>query len=158
MKCILILLTFYYSHFLYLLPCVTQSILQSQTSCKLKKFWQFKIFWTQYSCLLGRHSVTWATPATFLLLGNFEIGSCDLFAWAGFEPRSSWYLPPEYAELQARTTAHFIYKCVYDHVCFGVAVHLLDLAFKHFAFVILGMTFFNLKSCPLIPSIYLQMI
>jgi hypothetical protein len=25
----------------------------------------------------------------------FEIGSCELFARAGFEPRSSWSLPPE---------------------------------------------------------------
>jgi hypothetical protein len=27
--------------------------------------------------------------------GFFEIGSHKLFAWAGFELRSSWSLPPE---------------------------------------------------------------
>jgi hypothetical protein len=25
----------------------------------------------------------------------FEIGSCELFAWAGFKPWSAWSLPPE---------------------------------------------------------------
>jgi hypothetical protein len=27
--------------------------------------------------------------------GFFEIGSFELFAWAGFKPRSSWSLPSE---------------------------------------------------------------
>jgi hypothetical protein len=27
--------------------------------------------------------------------GFFKIGSCALFAWAGFEPGSSWSWPPE---------------------------------------------------------------
>jgi hypothetical protein len=31
----------------------------------------------------------------FFVIGIFEIGSLELFAWAGFEPRSSWSLPPE---------------------------------------------------------------
>jgi hypothetical protein len=34
-------------------------------------------------------------------MGFFEIGSHELFAWAGFEPRSSWSLPPEQLVLQA---------------------------------------------------------
>jgi hypothetical protein len=29
------------------------------------------------------------------VLGIFEIGSCELFAWAGFKPQSSWSLPPK---------------------------------------------------------------
>jgi hypothetical protein len=27
--------------------------------------------------------------------GFFEIGSCKLFAHAGFEPQSPWFLPPK---------------------------------------------------------------
>jgi hypothetical protein len=29
------------------------------------------------------------------VMGFFEIGSHELFAWDGFEPQSSWSLPPE---------------------------------------------------------------
>jgi hypothetical protein len=35
-----------------------------------------------------------STPAP-LFMGFFEIGSCKLFAWAGFEPQSSCSLPPQ---------------------------------------------------------------
>jgi hypothetical protein len=31
----------------------------------------------------------------FFVMGFFETGSCKLFAQAGFEPQSSWSLPPE---------------------------------------------------------------
>jgi hypothetical protein len=34
-----------------------------------------------------------------------EIGSCALFAWAGFEPWSYWSLPPEKLGLQAWATS-----------------------------------------------------
>jgi hypothetical protein len=38
----------------------------------------------------------WVTPSTLSLWWVFfEIGSWELFAWAGFEPWSSWTLPPE---------------------------------------------------------------
>jgi hypothetical protein len=37
-------------------------------------------------------------------MGFFEIGSFKVFAWAGFEPRSSWSLPLEYPGLQASAT------------------------------------------------------
>jgi hypothetical protein len=30
----------------------------------------------------------------FFVMDFFEIGSQELFAWAGFELRSSWSLPP----------------------------------------------------------------
>jgi hypothetical protein len=36
--------------------------------------------------------------------GFFKIGSQELFAWAGFEPQSSWSLPPELLGLQAWAT------------------------------------------------------
>jgi hypothetical protein len=35
------------------------------------------------------------STSPFLVMGFFEIGSHELFAWAGFEPQSSWSLPPE---------------------------------------------------------------
>jgi hypothetical protein len=31
----------------------------------------------------------------FFVMGFFEIGSQELSAWAGFEPRALWSLPPE---------------------------------------------------------------
>jgi hypothetical protein len=34
-------------------------------------------------------------PAQFFVIGFFKIGSCKLFAWAGFKLRSSWSLSPE---------------------------------------------------------------
>jgi hypothetical protein len=37
----------------------------------------------------------WATPPAIFLWCDFLIGSHELFAWAGFEPQSSWSLPPE---------------------------------------------------------------
>jgi hypothetical protein len=38
---------------------------------------------------------TWATPPALFVMGIFAIGSCELFAQAGFEPWSSWSLSPE---------------------------------------------------------------
>jgi hypothetical protein len=35
------------------------------------------------------------STSSFLWRVFFEIGSYGLFAWAGFEPRSSWSLPSE---------------------------------------------------------------
>jgi hypothetical protein len=37
----------------------------------------------------------WATPPALFCDGFFQIGSCKVFTQAGFEPRSSWSLPPE---------------------------------------------------------------
>jgi hypothetical protein len=39
--------------------------------------------------------IPWTTPPTLFVLGIFEIGSYELFAWAGFELQSSWTLPSE---------------------------------------------------------------
>jgi hypothetical protein len=44
--------------------------------------------WTQ-----GLHLESLHQP--FFVIGFFEIGSHKLFAWAGFQPQSSWSLPPE---------------------------------------------------------------
>jgi hypothetical protein len=41
----------------------------------------------------------------FFLLDVFEIVSHELFAWAAFEPWSSWSLPPEKLELQVWSTS-----------------------------------------------------
>jgi hypothetical protein len=32
---------------------------------------------------------------SFFMMSFFKTGSCELFAWNGFKPRSSWSLPPE---------------------------------------------------------------
>jgi hypothetical protein len=45
------------------------------------------------SWILGLHLEPLHQP--FFCDGCFEIESCELFALAGFEPRSSWSLPPE---------------------------------------------------------------
>jgi hypothetical protein len=44
----------------------------------------------------------------FVLFCFFEIGSCELFAQAGFEPWFSWSLPPEYLGLQAWATGTWL--------------------------------------------------
>jgi hypothetical protein len=45
---------------------------------------------------LNSGSTPWATPpALFFVMGFFKIGPHKLFAQAGFEPWSSWSLPPE---------------------------------------------------------------
>jgi hypothetical protein len=44
--------------------------------------------WTQ-----GLHLEPCHQP--FFMIGFFKIESCKLFAWAGFEPQSSWSLPRE---------------------------------------------------------------
>jgi hypothetical protein len=54
-----------------------------------------KIF---FLCYWGLNSgpILWATPTViYFVSGFFEIGSCELFAQAGFKPPSSWSLPPE---------------------------------------------------------------
>jgi hypothetical protein len=38
---------------------------------------------------------------SILLCLFLEIGSCELFAWAGLEPWSSWTQPPKQLGLQA---------------------------------------------------------
>jgi hypothetical protein len=52
-------------------------------------FFFFKVLGLELRAYILSHS-----PALFVLC-IFEIGSCKLFAWAGFEPRSSWSLPSE---------------------------------------------------------------
>jgi hypothetical protein len=46
---------------------------------------------------LNSGSTPWVTPTTFFCVwdGFFKIDSHELFALAGFKPRSSWFLPPE---------------------------------------------------------------
>jgi hypothetical protein len=67
----------------------------SNSSAVKKKDWQIRqIFffcgtgaWTQ-----GLHLEPFHQP--YFYEGFFEIGFRELFAWAGFEPRASWSLPP----------------------------------------------------------------
>jgi hypothetical protein len=44
---------------------------------------------------LNSGPIPWATPPALFVLGFFKTRSCELFARAGFEPWSSWSLPPE---------------------------------------------------------------
>jgi hypothetical protein len=45
---------------------------------------------------LNSGPLPWALhQPSFLVIGFFEIGSWELFAWAGFELQFSWSLPPE---------------------------------------------------------------
>jgi hypothetical protein len=57
-------------------------------------FWFW--FWFFFAVLgfeLGLHLES--LHQSFFVMGIFEIGSCELFAQAGFKLRSSWSLPPE---------------------------------------------------------------
>jgi hypothetical protein len=44
------------------------------------------------------------STSPFIVMDFFEIGSCELFARAGFKSWSSWSLPPEYLGLQVWVT------------------------------------------------------
>jgi hypothetical protein len=46
--------------------------------------------------------------SSFFVKGVFKIGYHELFAWAGFESRSSWSLPPEKLGLQVWATGTWI--------------------------------------------------
>jgi hypothetical protein len=76
------------------------------TSCKATNYLISKMYifcvcgtgvWTQ-----GLHLKPLHQP--FFVKAFFEIGSCKLFAQAGFNPWSSWSLPPEKLWLQAWAT------------------------------------------------------
>jgi hypothetical protein len=45
--------------------------------------------------VLNSGPTPWATPPALFCEEFFKIGSHKLFAWVGFEPRSSWSLLPE---------------------------------------------------------------
>jgi hypothetical protein len=45
--------------------------------------------------VLNSGPTPWATPPALFCEEFFKIGSHKLFAWVGFEPRSSWSLPSE---------------------------------------------------------------
>jgi hypothetical protein len=57
--------------------------------------------WTQ-----GLHLEPFLQPC--FVKDFFKIGSHELFAWAGFEPQSSWSLPPEQLGLQAWATGAWL--------------------------------------------------
>jgi hypothetical protein len=54
----------------------------------------FFFFFVVLGFELRAHTLSHST-SPFFVMGFFEIGSCKLFPWAGFKPRSSWSLPPE---------------------------------------------------------------
>jgi hypothetical protein len=62
------------------------------------------VFELRSSHLHSRPSTTWATPPVHFALVILEIGSHELFAWAGLEPRSSQSQPPKSLGLQAWAT------------------------------------------------------
>jgi hypothetical protein len=45
--------------------------------------------------LQSRHSTTWATALVHFALVILEMGSREVFVWAGFEPQFSWSQPPK---------------------------------------------------------------
>jgi hypothetical protein len=51
-----------------------------------------------------KHSIS-----PFFCEGFFKIASLYLFAWAGFEPWSSWSLPPEWLELQVWASGAYLH-------------------------------------------------
>jgi hypothetical protein len=57
---------------------------------KVFYFIYFLWYWS-----LNSGPTTWATPPVFFCEGFFRDRSHEPFAWAGFEPWSSWSLPPE---------------------------------------------------------------
>jgi hypothetical protein len=61
-------------------------------------------FELRISCLLGRHFILEPFWQPLSVLGIFKVGSCQLFAWAGFKLQSSWSLPPEQLGLQVWAT------------------------------------------------------
>jgi hypothetical protein len=54
-------------------------------------FWRGTVLGFEFrvSHLLGRCLLLEAHPQPFFVLGIFEIGSCELFAWVGLKPRPS---------------------------------------------------------------------
>jgi hypothetical protein len=76
--------------------------------------------WTQ-----GLHLEPLHQP--FFVKGFFEIGSWELFAWAGFGPQSSWSLPPEYLGLQVwAASAQVSHHFSPGHDCWSYHSHLKD--------------------------------
>jgi hypothetical protein len=69
---------------------------------------------------------TLSRSTALFVLGILEIGSYKLFAWAGFEPRSSWSLLPEKLGLQVWT---FHSKIVFYHFSFNFLQSLQTLAY-----------------------------
>jgi hypothetical protein len=61
----------------------------------------------------------WATPPALFCEGFFEIGSLELFAWADFEQRSYWSLPPEKLGLQVWATGTWLFFHFLTGECLG---------------------------------------
>jgi hypothetical protein len=78
--------------------------------------------------------------------GIFEIGSCELFAHAGFQPPSIWSLPPNYN-------------------CYNVALNLFQhfaflFTWKNFSYIVWGRSltlFFFLQTSYYFPNIILKL-
>jgi hypothetical protein len=52
------------------------------------------------SHLQSKHSTSWVTPPVYFGLVILEMGSHELFPWAGLESRSSQFQSPKWLELQ----------------------------------------------------------
>jgi hypothetical protein len=57
----------------------------------------------------------WATPSALSVMGFFEIGSHELFVWAGFELWSSWSLPPEWLRLPVWVTGAWLPSNIFKY-------------------------------------------
>jgi uncharacterized membrane protein YGL010W len=71
-----------------------------RANINIHKFFFFMVV-PRAAHLLGKCSIyllSYSISPVFVL-GIFEIESFELFAWAGFQPQSSWYLLPEYLGL-----------------------------------------------------------
>jgi hypothetical protein len=81
-------------------PWVQALVPQKTKQNKTHTYWLFFFlsvleFELMVSCLLGRCSTTWATPSTLFCDGFFQDSVSWTIGWTGFEPLSSWSLPPE---------------------------------------------------------------
>jgi hypothetical protein len=65
---------------------------------------RFTLVFLRYWDLNSGPTLGTTQPALYLWWVFFKIGSHRLFARAGLEPWSSWYLPPEYLGLQVWAT------------------------------------------------------
>jgi hypothetical protein len=85
--------------------------------CLFKQFAYFSIilsfffffnvlwYWALNCSYTLSHSIS---PIFFFCDGFFEIESCELFIWSGFELSFSWSLPPNYLGLQAWATSAWL--------------------------------------------------
>jgi hypothetical protein len=94
------------------------------TSPSLKTYFKFFLsflgggtgVWTQDFTLQSRHSTAWAILSVHFAVVILEMESCELFARAGLQPRSSWSQPPKYLGWQVWTTGTQIFW-VFKRTC-----------------------------------------